>query len=482
MTALGLRPSARLRLSSTSRSVTPRFLPTRLAGLAFWYDAVGSTYDNGTWHDLSGSGNHAAQPLAARQPSLTTDEIGRTLLRFDGVNDALLVNAPPSLAAGLTLFVVYRVRTPVDFHGIFTASAATGTDHQQFFTLQYEQVLNRRIQVFGRSIRPNQVVAQGVDSKETQYAIVTFDDDAVDVELRDLTGTKGDTSTSTPFGTPAVMVLGARYNQGAVFNFGAVDLYEVGLYTRELSPAERDQIESYLQRRHGLRWNPQFLGKDLAWFHDADASDFTLTGSQVAQWNDLSGNSRHWTETSAGRPVRTVDDNGRTIVQFEGVDDLLGLAGAPPGLEPFSVSVVYRVRDRSDFTGIMTAVPPAGADHSFFWTFRNASAASFAVQLFGRSAEVNQLLLERADAGVAQSAVWTCASGTAQLRDALGSSVDTYGGSFGTPMAILLGGRYSDAPFGYAAIDVLATLGASRALAATDQQRLVDWASARWSL
>ena len=120
------------------------------------------------------------------------------------------------------------------------------------------------------------MVVQGVDSRETQYAIVTFDDDGVDVELRDLNGIKGDTSTSAPFGTPAVMVLGARYNQGAVFNFGAVDLYEVGLYTRELSPAERDQIESYLQRRHGLRWNPQFLGKDLAWFHDADASGFTL--------------------------------------------------------------------------------------------------------------------------------------------------------------------------------------------------------------
>ena len=166
MTALGLRPSARLRLSSTSRSAAPRFLPTRLPDLAFWYDAAGSAYDNGTWHDLSGHGNHAAQPIAPRQPSRTTDEIGRTLLRFDGVNDALLVNAPPSLAAGLTLFVVYRVRTPVDFHGIFTASAATGTDHQQFFTLQYEQALNRRIQVFGRSIQPNQVVVQGVDSRD----------------------------------------------------------------------------------------------------------------------------------------------------------------------------------------------------------------------------------------------------------------------------------------------------------------------------
>src|SRR5262245_6731674 len=102
MTALGLRSSARLRLSSANRLVTSRFRPTRLPDLAFWYDAVGSTYDSGTWHDLSGKGNHAAQPVPARQPGRTADELGRTLLRFDGVNDALLVNTPPSLAAGLT--------------------------------------------------------------------------------------------------------------------------------------------------------------------------------------------------------------------------------------------------------------------------------------------------------------------------------------------------------------------------------------------
>jgi hypothetical protein len=211
-------------------------------------------------------------------------------------------------------------------------------------------------------------------------------------------------------------------------------------------------------------------------------SGFTLSGSQVTQWNDLSGNGRHWAQTGADTPIRTFDDDGRTIVQFDGVDDLLALAGPLLALEPFSVGVVYRVRDRGDFTGIMSAVPPAGSDHTAFWTFRNASAASFAVQLSGRSAEVDQLLLERTDAGVAQAAVWVCATGNGQLRDATGTSADTYGGSFGAPAGILLGGRYSGAPFGYAAIDVLATLGASRALSVIDQQRLIDWASARWSL
>jgi hypothetical protein len=104
------------------------------------------------------------------------------------------------------------------------------------------------------------------------------------------------------------------------------------------------------------------------------------------------------------------------------------------------------------------------------------------LELSGRSAELDVLSLFAEDSGAPQLAVWTATSGVGTLRDLLGSSTDTYGGSFGTPAEIVLGGRYDGAPFGHAAIDVLATVGASRALSTTDQQRLIEWASARWSL
>ena len=482
MTSLNLRTASHSRLSPRRRASASTFVPARLPGLAFWYDAALSTYAGGTWHDLSGNNNHAAQSVASQQPSHTVDGTGRSVLRFDGVNDALLVDTPPDLSAGLTLFVVYRVRTPASFSGIFTASAATGVDHEQFLTLQYEQVVNQRVQLFGRSLQQDQVVIQRVDSTQTQYAIITFDDDGVDVELRDLNGIAGDMSTPATFGAPAVMVLGARYNQGAVFNFGAVDLCEVGLYTRELSSAERDQLEAYVKKHHGLAWNPHFIGKDLAWFHDVDAGAFVLSGDEVDQWSDLSGNGRHWAPTSTDRPVKTTDGDGRSIVQFDGVDDLLALAGPLPALEPLSVGVVYRTRNPGDFTGVISAAPAAGTDHTDFWTFRNASAPSLVLELFGRSAELDPLSLTSSDNGATQVTVWTVESGAGTLRDALGSSTDTYDGMFGAPAEIVLGGRYDGAPFGYAAIDVLATVGASSALSTTDQQRLIDWASARWSL
>ncbi|HEX6114101.1 MAG TPA: hypothetical protein VFZ10_17510 [Geminicoccaceae bacterium] len=482
MTVLGLRSSGRLRLSATHRSLPSPFLPRRLPDLAFWYDAEVSGYAGGTWQDLSGNDNDAAQPNASRRPVNTTDLAGRRLLRFDGVDDALLVQSPPDLSGGLTFFVVYRVRTPVDFHGIFTASAATGTDHQQFFTFQYEQASRQRIQLFGRSVQPNQVVAQGVDSTEKQYAIATFDDDGVDIELRDLNGIRGDTSTFAPFGAPAAMVIGARYNEGAVFRFGAVDIYEIGLYPRELTPAERDAVETYVQNRHGLTWNPRFIGNDLAWFHDVAASGFALTGDAVDQWNDLSKNARHWVQTGASRPLKTFDGAGREVVRFDGTDDLMALTGALPTLQPFSVGVVYGVRARSDFAGILSAIPPAGTDHTDFWTFRSASAGSLEMQLLGRSAEADPLSLSLVDSSSMQIAIWSVSAGMGELRDGAGSSADTFAGSFGGPSGIVLGGRYAGAPFGYAAVDVLATLGAARALSTADQQRLVAWANAKWSL
>lgn len=482
MSALRLRSSGKLRISPRRRGRATPFLPPRLPGLAFWYDASLSGYADGIWHDLSGQNNHASQATPSRRPGKATDAAGRGLLSFDGVDDALSVATPPDLSAGMTLFIVYRVRTPADFHGIFAASAASGIDHQQFFTLQYEQAANHRVQLFGRSVQPKQVVAKSVDSTETQYAVATFDDDGVDVELRGLGDTAGDTSTFAPFGTPAAMVLGARFQNGAPFSFGAVDLYEVGLYNRELRMAERGQLETYLQQHHGLAWNPRFIGNELAWFHDADASDFVLTGDQVDEWLDLTPHGRHWVAGSSGRPLKTLDPEGRNVVSFDGIDDLLSLAGELPTLQPFSVGLVYRMRERGDFAGALSTTPPAGTDHSDFWTFRNASAASMQMQLYGRSTESDPLELSLVDSGRAQVAVWSIGGGTAELRDAGGASSDSYGGSFGAPHGILLGGRYDGAPFGHAAIDVLATIGAARALSATDQQRLIAWASAKWSL
>jgi hypothetical protein len=170
------------------------------------------------------------------------------------------------------------------------------------------------------------------------------------------------------------------------------------------------------------------------------------------------------------------------VVRHDGVDDVMALTGVLPVLQPFTVAVVYRVRDRDEFRGVLSAAAASGVDHTSFWTFELASAASNAMQLYGRSADAVPLALIRQDSGDVQVAIWTVAAGSASLRDASAGVAASYGGSFGTPAAIVLGARYDGSPLNHAAVDVMATVGVSSALATTDQLKLIGWASARWGV
>lgn len=455
-----------------------------LGGLAFWYDAEESPVveDGGAlsqWNDLSGNANHASQAASAQRPVKITDADGRDVVRFDGVDDVLDVATPPDLSSGLTLFVVFRLRASVDFGGIAAASAATGVDHEQYFAFQNALTADKEVQLLGKSLQSDPVDIKRPNSTEIQYALFTVG--SASGLLRDLNGESTDASTDIAFGTPAAFVLGARLENGAPFNWGAVDIYEIGVYSRVLTNLELDQIDTYCRARRGLVWNPMHIGGDLQWFHDVVESGFTLGDGLVSQWNDMTDANRHWEQSGSARPLKTKDGQDRDVVRFDGIDDIMLMAGSLPALEPFSVAIVYTIRVRDDLTGILTAAPGSGADHSDFWTFRVAATPSD-VELFGRSLESDQLSLTRPDNGDVQVAIWTTGGSSAELLDASGGITDTYGGNFGTPAEIVLGGRYDGAPFGLAKIDVMATVGVARALSADEQQKLLDWTTSRWGI
>jgi hypothetical protein len=118
-------------------------------------------------------------------------------------------------------------------------------------------------------------------------------------------------------------------------------------------------------------------------------------------------------------------------------------------------------------------------DHVSFWTLR-LTLSEGELQLFGRSLEIDPLDIVLPHGSEAHIAIWTMEGGSAELIDAAGSETDTYDGALGTPAEIVLGGRYDGAPFGFAAIDVTATLGIARNLSVEDRQRLLDWTASRW--
>jgi hypothetical protein len=66
------------------------------------------------------------------------------------------------------------------------------------------------------------------------------------------------------------------------------------------------------------------------WLDAADTSTITLSGSQVTQWNDKSGNNYNFAQSTAGnRPLsgtRTI--NSKNVIDFDGTDDRLISANA----------------------------------------------------------------------------------------------------------------------------------------------------------
>lgn len=255
MTALGLRSAGRLTLSSRRRprSTVPPESPDQISSLAFWYDAEASPTIEASgvverWDDLSSNGNHAGQAVADERPIRAIDGEGRDVIRFDGIDDTLAVATPPSLANGLTLFMVFAVRERSDFSGIVSAAAATGVDHVAFFSLQNASTESGQFQWLAKSGGADPLLIERADSGVAGLAILSAA--AGNASFEDLDGQGSDTYDGT-FGTPDKIVLAGHYNDGT-FGYSATDVYEIGLFTRALTAGEGAALHDYLKNKYGL--------------------------------------------------------------------------------------------------------------------------------------------------------------------------------------------------------------------------------------
>lgn len=93
---------------------------------------------------------------------------------------------------------------------------------------------------------------------------------------------------------------------------------------------------------------PSSIPNLVARYDAMDLGSISLSGSEVTQWNDLSGNGRHATQGTAGnRPTsgtRTI--NGKNVLNFDGSNDRLindGIAASFTGEDkPYTVFMVQQ--------------------------------------------------------------------------------------------------------------------------------------------
>jgi hypothetical protein len=96
-------------------------------------------------------------------------------------------------------------------------------------------------------------------------------------------------------------------------------------------------------------FDPTSIADLVAWYDASDTSSISLSGSEVTQWNDLSGNAHHATQgTSTRRPLSgTRSLNGLNVLDFDGTDDFLinnGIASSFEGEDkPFTIFQVSQL-------------------------------------------------------------------------------------------------------------------------------------------
>jgi hypothetical protein len=97
-----------------------------------------------------------------------------------------------------------------------------------------------------------------------------------------------------------------------------------------------------------ILWTPAEIAT-LLWLDASDAGNFTLTGSAIDQWDDLSGNANHVTQATNKPTFDTVTNiiNGLSVVTFDGTNDVLGkssISGFPNNATGYTMVTITRPR------------------------------------------------------------------------------------------------------------------------------------------
>ena len=383
------------------------FSPLSLSNCTLWLDAsdpstlfqntAGTNFvtANGQsvayWKDKSSSGNNATN--ATNPPTiLTASQNNKSVINFGGSQYLNLdVTKMPTGAATYSFFVLTKTTTAAT--GVFLSWGATTAAGKapQFF--------------FGNYLLNNDLYGSNGPADTTTYNNTYVLNTAVLTPSLYSSWDNGN-----PFSTTDVAV--ANLNLGSSFAYigtgqlsGSLyapfyyngQIAEIVGYNRQLNATERQQIEAYLLWKWGLQGNlpasnpnktspvyalqpfplvpqvpygtnslpfdPRSISGCQLWLDAADRATILLSGNNVTQWNDKSGNNRNATAT--GTIPYTATINGVPALSFLGnVSTYLrgSLTNTGPTITGFAVFVMNASSQNN--VRILSVASPGQADYN----------------------------------------------------------------------------------------------------------------------
>jgi hypothetical protein len=247
----------------------------------------------GVLGDSSGNGNDGIQATGSKQPiAIAGAQAGKTVLRFDGVDDFLAFTTP--LANIRTVYIVYKHTTPKDNDtvlGHVTSFNYTGGSSAQLFNpgAVSAAVLNAAVAVNGYAD-----TAVNLMRPTTEFQIITL-------------VTTGNTTADSIFNDRRTAL---RYING--------DFAELWLYSADHDTSEQAQALSTLKSRWGVT-NTKPLRRRIAFDGDSITSLGAFASSfSVRVVNCLDGNCASPTPITNGLWFGDVYAlTGQTVVQMQ---------------------------------------------------------------------------------------------------------------------------------------------------------------------
>ena len=223
-------------------SLVSVFNPLTVTGCKLWLKSdAGITKDGGNlvsqWNDQSGQGNHLIQGTGTNQPLWVNSAYSsKPTIRFDGIDNyiGLAVFTGGAISQPNTIFIVCTMPSAT-LRTVFDGTSSGGSTRHVF------QRDGTTFQLFAGA-------APTFGTVNTAFAQfnVLFNTTASEVRRN-----KSSLSSGLNVGTETLdgFRLGANITPG---QYADIDVSELLIYNADVSDADRDSIENYLQTRWGL--------------------------------------------------------------------------------------------------------------------------------------------------------------------------------------------------------------------------------------
>lgn len=239
------------------RLPTIGFTPDKVSGLNLWLDASdaatllqssggsAATLDGdpvGQWRDKSLNANHASQSDGTKKPSLKTAiQNGKSIVRFDGVNDFLNGNLASISTNSFSCFIVYRKSSTASLQ----VSLSSGNGLLQYLTINGGA--SDGYSSGDDYIYPNAHRGLKISNNQTSNFVLMEQIGGSTVSVFK-NSSASSSNTVTSYSASNFYI--SSYI-GSSYFFGG-DFAEILIYNQNLSASDRQLIESYLNSKWSI--------------------------------------------------------------------------------------------------------------------------------------------------------------------------------------------------------------------------------------